>query len=230
MTNKLFIARSFSIRRQTKILAIMSILLLSASVAMFANDISETVQEEQQAELQAQQVQEEQVPQERLQMKRRSQVNFKSNYDDYSLAEKIFIQKNKVDPRNVEMVYLKYKSFIRKGIGLAVTGGVFSYAVAPIFLGVGGGLISIITDLAYVVSGAILLWVGGVFEIVGILLQALCAIPFSKAGRLASGYKSIYHIKLKDAFDKQYYGYDPLLGMNSSESKEIKMAMSFGIK
>lgn len=226
MTNKLFIARSFLIRRQTKILAIMSILLLSASVAMFANDISETVQEEQQAELQAQQVQEEQVPQERLQMKRRSQVNFKSNYDDYSLAEKIFIQKNKVDPRDVEMVYLKYKSFIRKGIGLAVTGGGFSYVTAPAFFGAGGGFLL----LSIPIAGAIFLAFGAIFEVVGILLQALCAIPFSKAGRLASGFKELYHIRLKDAFDKQYYGYDPLLGMNSSESKEIKMAMSFGIK
>ncbi|MCH5150894.1 MAG: hypothetical protein J1G30_09530 [Spirochaetales bacterium] len=215
MTNKLFIARSFSIRRQTKILAIMSILLLSASVAMFANDISETVQEEQQA-------QEKQLQQEKPQ----SPVNFKSDYEDYSLAEKMFARNNKVNPRNVEMVYLKYKSFIRKGIGLAVTGGGFSYVTAPAFFGAGGGFLL----LSIPIAGAIFLAFGAIFEVVGILLQALCAIPFSKAGRLASGYKSIYHIKLKDAFDKQYYGYDPLLGMNSSESKEIKMAMSFGIK
>ena len=213
MTNKLFIARSFSIRRQTKILAIMSILLLSASVAMFANDISDTVQEEQQA-------QEKQLQQEKPQ----SLVNFKSDYEDYSLEEKMFARNNKVNPRNVEMVYLKYKSFIRKGIGLAVTGGVFSYVTAPTFFGVGGGLL-----LSIPIAGAILVAFGAIFEVVGILLQALCAIPFSKAGRLASGYKSIYHIKLKEAFEYKYYGYESI-GMNNSESKEIKMAMSFGIK
>lgn len=101
-----------------KRLIIISILLLSASAAMFANDISEKVQAEQQIE---------------QQNELQGTVDFKSDYEEYSKAEKKFQDKYEVDPRNISDVWGKFKSLINTGIYMAVGGGIMLFGAGPTF-------------------------------------------------------------------------------------------------
>ena len=97
-----------------RFLTVILITLFSA-VAMFANDISTEVQEEQKIEQQA-------TP------------DFSSNSAEFSLAEKDFASKYKINPRNTADVWYKYKKLIRTGIGMAVGGGLYIIAAAATLL------------------------------------------------------------------------------------------------
>lgn len=188
-------------KKQVRFLTIISILLFSTSVAIFANDISETVQEEQ-----------------RIEQEKR--VDFKFNYNEYSIAEKEFFGKYHVNPRNIADVMFKHKSFIRTGIGLAVGGGLMYTVGAPILAGIGGGLLFVVP-----IASIVMFILSGLVTLAGVAVQALCSVPFSKAGTLAVKYKRLYNIKLKDAVREA-----SILSMHDSENKEVRMAMSFGIK
>ena len=183
-----------------KLIAIISILSLSA-VAMFANDISTEIQEEQKIEQQA-------TP------------DFSSNSKEFSLAEKDFAAKYSVNPRNTADVWYKYKKFIRTGIGMAVGGGIMYTVGTPAFLGIALGMLlvnPIVSIFFYICSGLI--------GFAGILVQSLCSVPFTKSAVLAGRYKNIYNIKLKDAATEA-----GIVSIHDSENKEFGMAMAFAIK
>ena len=182
-----------------KLIAIISILSLSA-VAMFANDISTEVQEEQKIEQQA-------TP------------DFSSNSAEFSLAEKDFASKYKINPRNTADVWYKYKKLIKTGIGMAVGGGIMYTIGMPVLLGVGLGLI-LIEPLASI----ILFVCCGLLGFAGVLVQSFCAVPFAKSAVLAGRYKKLYNIKLKHAAAEA-----TILSMHNSENREFAMAMAFGI-
>lgn len=185
-----------------KLLTIISILLFSTSAAIFANDISETVQAEQQIEQQ-------------------NTADFKSDFNEYSMAEKDFASKYGINPRDTSEVWSKYKSLIRAGIGMAVGGGLMYTLGTPIFAGIGVILMLTVSGVA----GIIMYSLSGLIGLAGIIVQILCSVPFSKSGALSAKYKKLYNVKLKHAAAECN-----ILSMHDSESKEIKMAMSIGIK
>lgn len=188
--------------KQAKFLTIISI-LLSISAALFANDISGTVQEGRQT-------------------KQKNVVDFKSDYNEhYSMDEIIFAVKYYVNPRNPSEVWGKYKSLIRAGVGMAVGGGVM-YTVgipASVFSVMFVGPMLISTLFVY---GFIL---GVCLTIAGVVVQALCSIPFSRAYMLASRYSRIYNVTLKNAVREA-----SIASMHDCETKEVGMAVAFGIK
>ena len=184
-----------------KVLILVSCFLFATSFAMFANDISTEIQEEQKIEQQA-------TP------------DFSSNSKEFSFAEKDFAAKYSVNPRNTADVWYKYKSLIRAGIGMAVGGGIMYTVGTPAFLGIALGMLlvnPIVSIVFYICSGLI--------GFAGILVQSLCAVPFAKSGILAGKYKNLYNVKLKHAASEAM-----ILSMHNSENKEFRMAMAFGIK
>lgn len=185
-----------------KLLTIISILLFSVSTVMFANDISETVQSEQQLEQQ-------------------NIVDFESDYNEYSMAEKNFADKYEVDPRNVSDVWFRFKSLINTGIKLAIGGGIMYNAATPTFAIIG----AVLYFFASPIAGIIMYVLSGVVGLAGIAVQALCSIPFCKAGTLSFKYKKLYNVKLKNAAAECN-----ILSMHDSENREVRTAMAFGIK
>ena len=184
-----------------KKLSVIILIALFSTVAMFANDISTEIQEEQKIEQQA-------TP------------NFSSNSKEFSLAEKDFAAKYSVNPRNTADVWYKYKSLIRAGIGMAVGGGIMYTVGTPAFLGIALGMLlvnPIVSIVFYICSGLL--------GFAGILVQSLCSVPFAKSAILAGKYKNIYNVKLKHAASEAM-----ILSMHNSENKEFRMAMAFGIK
>lgn len=184
-----------------KKLSVIILIALFSTVAMFANDISTEVQEEQQIEQQA-------TP------------DFSSNSKEFSFAEKDFAAKYSVNPRNTADVWYKYKSLIRAGIGMAVGGGIMYTVGTPAFLGIALGMLlvnPIVSIVFYICSGLI--------GFAGILVQSLCSVPFAKSAILAGKYKNLYNVKLKHAASEAM-----ILSMHNSENKEFRMAMAFGIK
>ena len=183
-----------------RFLTVILITLFSA-VAMFANDISQEVQTEQQIELQ-------------------TTPDFSSNSTEFSLPEKDFVNKYKINPRNTADVWYKYKKLIRTGIGIATCGGILVDIITPSLIGTATGIFFLnftVSCILYVISS--LIWLAG------ILVQSLCSIPFVQAGILATRYKKLYNVKLKHAAIEAR-----ILSLHDSENKEIRMAMSFPIK
>ena len=185
----------------TKRLLTVILITLFSTVAMFANDISTEVQEEQKIEQQA-------TP------------DFSSNSAEFSLAEKDFASKYKINPRNTADVWYKYKKLIRTGIGIATCGGILVDIITPPLIGTATGIFFLnftVSCILYVISS--LIWLAG------ILVQSLCSIPFVQAGILATRYKKLYNVKLKHAATEAR-----VLSMHDSENKEFGMAMAFTIK
>jgi hypothetical protein len=183
-----------------RFLTVILITLFSA-VAMFANDISTEVQEEQKIEQQA-------TP------------DFSSNSAEFSLAEKDFANKYQINPRNTADVWYKYKKLIKTGIGMAVGGGLIYDIGFPIFVGIASGMLfvnTIVSIIFYVLSGIV--------SLASIIVQSLCSVSFVKAGNLAIKYKKLYNVKLKDAATEA-----GLVSTHDSENKEFGMAMAFAIK
>ncbi|MEE1291177.1 MAG: hypothetical protein UHW86_09125 [Spirochaetota bacterium] len=183
-----------------KLIAIISILSLSA-VAMFANDISTEVQTEQKIEQQA-------TP------------DFSSNSAEFSLAEKDFASKYKINPRNTADVWYKYKKLIKTGIGMAVGGGIMYTVGFPAVMGLGIGMMFVAP-----IAGIIIYVLSGLVALAGVVVQSLCSIPFVQSGMLRTRYRKLYNVKLKDAATEAR-----VLSMHDSENKEFGMAMAFAIK
>lgn len=183
-----------------KLSAIILITLFSA-VAMFANDISTEVQEEQKIEQQA-------TP------------DFSSDSSEFSNAERNFANKYQINPRNTEEVWFKHKSLIKTGIGLAVGGGVTFTVGFPTFIGIASGMLFVNTAISIVFYV-----LGGLIGLGGFLVMALSSIPFVQSGMLRVRYKKLYNIKLKDAATEA-----GIVSMHDSENKEFGMAMAFAIK
>ena len=186
----------------TKRLLTVILITLFSTVAMLANDISTEVQEEQKIEQQA-------TP------------DFSSNSAEFSLAEKDFASKYKINPRNTADVWYKYKKLIRTGIGMAVGGGIMYTLGVPVFLGVALGTLLV----APLIVPLIFYILSGVIGFTGILIQSLCSVPFVQSGMLRVRYKKLYNVKLKDAATEAR-----VLSMHDSENKEFGMAMAFAIK
>ncbi len=186
-----------------KLLTIISILLFSTSAVIFANDISETVQTEQEIE-------------------QKNTANFKSDYEEYSMAEKDFASKYNVNPRKTSDVWFKYKSLINAGIGMAIGGGLMYTVGTPTFLGIGIGILLVSCPLIVPIT----MWIlSSLIGLAGIIVQSLCAVPFSKSAILSAKYKKLYNVKLKHAAAEAN-----ILSMHDCENKEIKMAVALGIK
>lgn len=186
-----------------KLLIIISILLFSASAVMFANDISEEVQAEQQIE-------------------QEKSVDFRSDYNEYSAAEKSFAEKYEVDPKNTSDVWLRFKSLINTGIKMAVSGGVMTFGVAPTFLVIGSVLFFAVKS--YIV-GITMFVLSILSEIAGFVVMGLSSMPFCKAGTLSYKYKKLYNIKLKNAAEEC-----GIISMHDPENREAGMAVALGIR
>jgi hypothetical protein len=182
-----------------RFLTVILITLFSA-VAMFANDISTEVQEEQKIEQQA-------TP------------DFSSDSSEFSNAEKNFANKYQINPRNTKEVWFKHKSLIKTGIGLAVGGGVTFVVGFPTFIGIASGMLFVNTAISVVFYV-----LGALIGLGGFLVMALSSIPFVQSGMLRVRYKKLYNVKLKDAAVEA-----GIVSMHNSENREFAMAMAFGI-
>ena len=187
----------------TKKLSAIILITLFSAVTMFANDISTEVQAEQKIEQQA-------TP------------DFSSNSKEFSFAEKDFAHTYRIaNPRDPVIVYYKFKKLIKAGIGLAVAGGTVETVGLAVFLGLGAGLMFI--NIAFPI---IFFTLAGMCGTAGLILQICCIGPFGKAGVLASRYRKLYNVKLKDAYNAEA----GFLSIHDSENKEFGMAMAFAIK
>ena len=187
----------------TKKLSAIILITLFSAVAMFANDISTEVQEEQKIQQQA-------TP------------DFSSNSKEFSFAEKSFADQFRItNPRDPFIVYRKFRRLIRTGIGLAVAGGTVQTVGLALFLGLGAGLMFI-----NIIFPIMFFTLAGICGVAGTVLQLCCISPFCKAGLLATRYRRLYNVKLKDAYNAEA----GILSMHDSENKEFGMAMAFAIK
>lgn len=201
----------YTIESKIFLVTFVSILLFSTSVVMFANEVQENEPAEQQ-----------QMPQAEQKIELENEPTFKSDYNEYSLAEKDFASKFDVNPRNTSDVWFKYKSLIHAGIGMAIAGGLMYTVGTPTLLGIGLGLMLVPMGII----GSIVLWAcSGLLGLAGIIVQSLCAVPFAKSATLAGKYKNIYNVKLKQAAVEA-----TVLSMHNCENKEAGMAIAFGIK
>lgn len=178
------------------------LITLFSTVAMFANDISTEVQEEQKIEQQ-------------------TTPNFVSTYEELSTLEKDFAIRFKKNPRNTAAVWYKYQKLIKSGIGLAIGGSTTSFVAPALFAGIGAGVVT------QSLGGAIALFTfAGIFGLAGIIILSCCAVPFIKAGMLAVKYRKLYNIKLRHAAIEC----NALTLHDYSKNKEFGMAVSFPIK
>lgn len=184
-----------------KITSITLIFLFCSCLTAFANDISQEVSDEKQVEQQV-------VP------------DFKATSgDSLSIEENIFIAKYRTNPKDANAVYARWKRFINSGIILA---------------SVGGGLYTVGTPIAVIFSilsysprtfidwstALLIQTLGFVGIIAGVIIQALCCIPFIKSYVMSKNYEKLYGKKIKEI---------NVINEIDSENKKVTMAMAFGI-
>ena len=132
-----------------------------------------------------------------------------------AFIEKLLYFKWGIHPGNRDAMWSRFIQQKKQGTALAISGGVIWGVGLPITI-VGGVFVALFPPVGIAIAV-----IGALMEVTGFILTPMCAIPFSRMGKIAK----IYHRVSGEKF--MSFNISPYNDGNySRESKEITMAMA----